>query len=71
MSDFFSPIKAKIVVIFLFYFREKQEKISALLKNAAISQSEDIFKQELRQERDEIVELTEKLTILQDQIKRE
>lgn len=51
--------------------REKQEKMSALLKNAAISQSEDIFKQELRQERDEIVELTEKLSILQDQIKRE
>lgn len=38
---------------------EREEKITALLRNAEISQSEEILKKELRIERDEISELQE------------
>ncbi|KAL5287428.1 GOLGA1 family protein [Megaselia abdita] len=38
---------------------EREEKITALLRNAEISQSEEILKKELRIERDEITELQE------------
>lgn len=48
---------------------EKEEKLTALLRNAEISQSEEILKKELRIERDESNELQEKTEELQVELK--
>lgn len=48
---------------------EKEEKLTALLKNAEISQSEELLKKELRDERDEANELHEKNSALEVQLK--
>ncbi|XP_055609734.1 trichohyalin [Uranotaenia lowii] len=44
---------------------EKQEKLAILMKNAEFSQREEILKQELRQERDEVHELHDRMALLQ------
>ncbi|XP_037916390.1 golgin subfamily A member 1 isoform X2 [Hermetia illucens] len=44
---------------------EKQEKLTALLRNAEISQSEEILKKELRIERNEVTELLDKVEELE------
>ncbi|XP_065367428.1 golgin subfamily A member 1 [Calliphora vicina] len=48
---------------------EKEEKLTALLKNAEISQSEELLKKELRDERDEANEIHEKNSSLEVQLK--
>ncbi|XP_023296937.2 golgin subfamily A member 1 [Lucilia cuprina] len=48
---------------------EKEEKLTALLKNAEISQSEELLKKELRDERDEANEIHEKNATLEGQLK--
>ncbi|XP_075168703.1 golgin 97 [Haematobia irritans] len=48
---------------------EKEEKLTALLKNAEISQSEELLKKELRQERDDATDVHEQNKILEQQIK--
>ncbi|XP_059608548.1 golgin subfamily A member 1 [Phlebotomus argentipes] len=48
---------------------EKAEKANVVLKNAEISQSEEILKQSLREEQDELAELTEKMTKLRTELK--
>ncbi|XP_055706211.1 golgin subfamily A member 1 [Phlebotomus papatasi] len=48
---------------------ERAEKANIVLKNAEISQSEEILKQSLREEQDEISELTEKMTKLKTELK--
>lgn len=48
---------------------EKEEKLTALLKNAEISQSEELLKKELRAERDEANEIHEKNSALEVQLK--
>lgn len=48
---------------------EREEKLTALLKNAEISQSEELLKKELRVERDESNEIHEKNLSLEKQIK--
>lgn len=45
---------------------EREEKITALLRNAEISQREEILKKELRIERDEISELQEENTKIKE-----
>lgn len=54
-------------MIFLI-FRENQEKLTILMKNAEISQKEEILRQELRQERDEAQELHERVGLLQREL---
>lgn len=48
--------------------REKQEKLSILMKNAEISQKEEILRTELRQEQEESQELHERATLLQREL---
>jgi len=48
---------------------EKEEKLTALLKNAEISQAQELIKTELRLEKEESQELHEKCTHLEDDIK--
>lgn len=48
---------------------EKEEKLTALLKNAEISQSEELLKKELRQERDEVNDIHELNKNLESQLK--
>lgn len=48
---------------------ERAEKANIVLKNAEISQSEEILKQSLREEQDEISELTEKMMKLKTELK--
>ncbi|XP_073846388.1 golgin 97 [Musca autumnalis] len=48
---------------------EKEEKLTALLKNAEISQSEELLKKELRQERDEANDIHEQNKTLESQLK--
>ncbi|XP_058979649.1 golgin subfamily A member 1 [Musca domestica] len=48
---------------------EKEEKLTALLKNAEISQSEELLKKELRQERDEVNDIHELNKDLESQLK--
>ncbi|XP_013117258.1 golgin subfamily A member 1 [Stomoxys calcitrans] len=48
---------------------EKEEKLTALLKNAEISQSEELLKKELRQERDEVIDIQEQNKKLEEQLK--
>lgn len=52
-------------LFFLFECSEKQEKNTALLKNAEISQSEERLKQELRNESHELSEVNEQLEKVQ------
>lgn len=47
---------------------EKQEKLSILMKNAEISQKEEILRTELRQEQEESQELHERATLLQREL---
>uniref|UniRef100_A0A1Q3FL12 Putative omega-crystallin n=1 Tax=Culex tarsalis TaxID=7177 RepID=A0A1Q3FL12_CULTA len=47
---------------------ENQEKLTILMKNAEISQKEEILRQELRQERDEAQELHERVALLQREL---
>ncbi|EDS28846.1 omega-crystallin [Culex quinquefasciatus] len=47
---------------------ENQEKLTILMKNAEISQKEEILRQELRQERDEAQELHERVGLLQREL---
>lgn len=49
--------------------KERTERVAILLKNAEISQSEEILKQELRHERDEMGELQEQIQLLQTELK--
>lgn len=48
---------------------EKEEKLTALLKNAEISQSEELLKKELRQERDDASDVHEQNKKLENQLK--
>lgn len=48
--------------------REKSERVSVLLQNVEISQSEEIMKQDLRQERDELNELSDQLNALRKEL---
>ena len=48
---------------------EKEEKLTALLKNAEISQKEELLKKELRDEQDEANEMHDKNTALQAELK--
>ncbi|XP_058455236.1 golgin subfamily A member 1 [Malaya genurostris] len=47
---------------------EKQEKLSILMKNAEISQTEEMLKQELHQERVMVQEVHDRMTILQREL---
>ncbi|XP_062554418.1 golgin subfamily A member 1 [Armigeres subalbatus] len=47
---------------------EKQEKLSILMKNAEISQKEEILRKELRQEQEEAQELHDRATLLQREL---
>lgn len=49
---------------------EKEEKLTALLKNAEISQSEELLKKELRQEKDEANDVHERNIQLETELKR-
>lgn len=48
---------------------EKEEKLTALLKNAEISQSEELLKKELRQEKDEANDVHERNIQLEAELK--
>uniref|UniRef100_A0A182IZS2 GRIP domain-containing protein n=1 Tax=Anopheles atroparvus TaxID=41427 RepID=A0A182IZS2_ANOAO len=47
---------------------EQQEKIAVLMKNAEMSQQEEILRQELRHEKDESIELHERALMLQREL---
>lgn len=64
-ADFFEEVWIKEDSL---YCRENQEKLTILMKNAEISQKEEILRQELRQERDEAQELHERVGLLQREL---
>lgn len=47
---------------------EQQEKLSILMKNAEISQNEEILRKELRQEQEEALELHDRVALLQREL---
>lgn len=48
--------------------REKQEKLTILMKNTEISQKEEILRKELRQEQEEAQELHDRASFLQREL---
>lgn len=49
--------------------KKKHEKVTALLRNAEISQSEELLKKELRIEQDEVNELSDKVNEMEVKLK--
>ncbi|XP_061391433.1 golgin subfamily A member 1 [Musca vetustissima] len=62
-------LQAQITETQMMLETEKEEKLTALLKNAEISQSEELLKKELRQERDEVNDIHEQNKNLESQLK--